>query len=451
MFGKDVLEYKEALADSEIAEELQRPGLWIIAYVESSMAWPTRAQKVTYRGTHFWIIPITKDACPAVAVRAYGASNEELRERISRFVSVLSWVASSGVLIESFGGGSHLFAYLKPSQRGGGFVCDRLDLRYLPAISDPKAMLALALMREGRGLRHPAYSFLSFWRVLEVAIGRKDIKTWIADAVIRISDHGAKDALEKMKASGVIDLADHLYVSGRCAIAHASNNPIVDPDKPEDARRLVQERPLIASLATLAIEERLGVKTSITIFDEHLYELAGFKTAFGQELVQKIVARDELAQDTRINVPIIDFGLLGRRRLEAFKSLIPASVEVGDGIVQLGFKRTDGRLFVSFKLNFNEERLHFDIHDGFYGPQDDGSVEYANIHADIQEFAKWYYLNGCLEIIDNETGEQISRKDEFIPLNVFVKPEGFDLEIERWRTEAQHRRERRSVIEGPRV
>jgi hypothetical protein len=44
------------------------------------------------------------------------------------------------------------------------------DLSYLPEPTDRKTQIALALMREGRGLNHAAYAFLSFYRVLEVAL-----------------------------------------------------------------------------------------------------------------------------------------------------------------------------------------------------------------------------------------------------------------------------------------
>jgi hypothetical protein len=96
MLATEVLTYKDAMADLLIADELRRKGHWIIAYVEPSMLWSLRVQKIVYRGTEFWIIPITKDAYPAIAVRERGASSQELRERISRFLSVLAWVSGSG-------------------------------------------------------------------------------------------------------------------------------------------------------------------------------------------------------------------------------------------------------------------------------------------------------------------------------------------------------------------
>lgn len=441
MFVEEILDFKDAISEGEIADEQRRFGQWSVAYVSPSIPWPVRVQKVTYLENDFWIIPITNDAYPAVAVRKENASNEEHRELISRFLSVLSWVEGKGVLIDAFGGGNRFIpSFLKERDRRSA-LCDSLRLSYLPEISDSKGMLALALMREGRGLQHPAYSFLSFWRVLEAAIGQNKIKDWIRTAVDRISNNRAVKALEEIKAKGITDVAGHLYSSGRCAIAHASSDVIVDPDKPEDTRRLYQEGPLVETLAALAIEEKLGIKTSQTIFREHLYELAGFKKLLGVEFVQKITEPKKLPIDTEVNFPILDIGVSGRR-FASFKCLELSDIRVDEGRVMLDLKESASQLHVLFTLNFDVERLEFEICNGLFAPVDDETPEYADMQADIQEFAKWYYSNGCLEIFDSGTGELIARKDEFMPVNVIVNPEGFDHKIEEFRSEARKRREK---------
>ena len=78
-------------------------------------------------------------------------------------------------------------------------------------------MLALALLREARGLQHHAYSFLSFWRVLEVTLGAKNIIGWIPDALNRVTSHTSKEVIQKLTNNGIANVATHLYVSGRCA------------------------------------------------------------------------------------------------------------------------------------------------------------------------------------------------------------------------------------------
>ena len=155
-----------------------------------------------------------------------------------QFLSALSWIENGGVLVEHFTGGP----YPNPMGRQQNFgfsIQEGFDLSYLPEPPDEKAQLALALMREGRALNHPAYAFLSFYRALEVALGGggKTRSKWMTAHINQIHDPHAKEVIAKLTTQG-IDIGQHLYESGRCAIAHASRKPIINPDDPAEARRL---------------------------------------------------------------------------------------------------------------------------------------------------------------------------------------------------------------------
>ena len=427
MLGLKILEYKDALT-----EPLKKPGHWTVAYIEPAMAWPARVQRIVYLGQEYWIIPITSDAYPGIAVCDADA-NDATKEKILRFLSVLSWLDRGGAVLVSFGGGSYPFAFQRV-KRQGFTTCEEIDLRYLPEVTDIKARLALGLMRDGRGLSHVAYSFLSFYRVLEVAVGRgQAIPKWITKAAPRLPNGRGKDAISDLVDSGISDIAQHLYVSGRCAIAHAGNDPIVDPDNPSDTNRLYKEKPLVEELAELAIEEFLGVRMARTVYREHLYELAGFKRIFGQNLVDDIIVGKSIPSGTKVDVPAISFQLHGIGPLEAFENLNPVHVVQEGYRVLMEFERGDGRLRVKFYLNFKDERLEFDVHDGVFGAPDDGSSIFARHKAETLEFLAGYYGNGQLRIFDYDTGELIARKDEFIPVNVMPDYSMFEKEIKLWR------------------
>jgi hypothetical protein len=145
----------------------------------------------------------------------------------------------------------------------GFSICEKFDLDYLPEVTDPRAQLALALMREGRGLNHPAYAFVSFYRVLECAGVNSD--EWINGALDEVSEHKAKEVRVRLRGK-IANVGSHLRDSGRNAAAHARDEPIVDPDDPSDARRLRSELPLMSALASLAIERVLGVRTTQTVW-----------------------------------------------------------------------------------------------------------------------------------------------------------------------------------------
>jgi hypothetical protein len=427
MLGLEILEYNDALAELP-----KKPGHWTVAYIEPSMAWPVRVQRIVYLGDEYWIIPITSDAYPGIAVRN-ADPNEATKKRILRFLSVLSWLDRSGAVLVSLGGGRYPFAFQR-DKRHGFSIRDEVDLRYLPEVTDPKARLALALMRDGRGLSHVAYSFLSFYRVLEVAVGPSEaIQNWIPQAVTRLSNGRGKDALEDLTASGVTDIPHHLYVSGRCAIAHAGGNPIVDPDNPSDSSRLYKEKPLVEELAELVIEEFLGVQTASTVYREHLYELAGFKRIIGENLVDDLRAGKTIPLGTNVDLPAISFQLQGKGPFEVFENLSPVHIAQVGKKLRVEFERDDGRLRIKFYLNFANERLEFDIHDGVFGAPDDDSSTYARHKAETLEFLAAYYGNGQLRISKYETGELIARKDEFIPLNVIPDYSEFKKDVEFWK------------------
>ncbi|GLS51444.1 hypothetical protein GCM10007885_43010 [Methylobacterium gnaphalii] len=93
-------------------------------------------------------------------------------------------------------------------------------------------------------------------------------------------------ALKSIADAGIQDVGRHLYESGRCAIAHATGKPIVNPDDPRDAERLFLELPLVREMAVRAIEDRFGILTQSAEFDLHLYELRGWKRVLGRGLIQ---------------------------------------------------------------------------------------------------------------------------------------------------------------------
>jgi hypothetical protein len=158
-----------------------------------------------------WILPITKQHFPALAMKVPpGMGRKECERLLMRFLSTLAWVEDKGFLVDSIGGGSMPVPMGRPRRHGFG-ICEEFDLSYFPEPSDEKALLALALMREGRGLNHPGYAFLSFYRVLEVALpeGRRRGE-WINDHLDTLSDRKEREAISELNAEGVRDVGAHL-------------------------------------------------------------------------------------------------------------------------------------------------------------------------------------------------------------------------------------------------
>jgi|SRR5579872_557367 len=440
MLNSKIPEAKEV-----IVGELAERGEWIVANIETTSGWPVNAQKVIYRGETIWIMPIMKDRYPALAMkRPSGKSREQCERLILRFLSALAWVQGAGYLVGGVGGGS-VPNPMGRMKEGGFSICEEFDLSFLPEPESEKALLAMALMREGRGLNHPGYSFLAFYRVVELAIG-KDWKTqtsWINEQVALGLNYPAREAVDKLHRQRVQDIGVHLYGSGRCAMAHAKNDPIIDPDNPADTRRLWAERPIMLALAQRAIEQKLGVETRLTVFQKHLYELAGFKKILGQELVGHLVRGETIAGESMINIPDIGVEIRGAPSYPPLANLTVKSLDQRGHIVRMRFASKDELVHFRFQLDFAEERLNFDVFSDF-GHQDDGTAESAEAIAECSRFFKEYFGNGQLRIVDAETGELISRKDAFIPVNMYQDVDACDADIARWRQIAIDRRDRGS-------
>jgi hypothetical protein len=249
-------------------ELLTRHGYWHVASLSAGSLWPTEAQMLRWHGIDFWIMPHNQQFCPAVAI--FGThENREQQKLLMRFISMLSWVEETGFALEGGGlSGGNLPRPLGRPTRRRALKRGPFDLSYFPEVSDEKAMRALGFMREGRSLNHAGYAFLSYFKILETAFpdGRKR-GAWVTGAIPNLNRLGVIDPLELLRERGLLTakaISEHLYDSGRCAVAHGASTPIIDPDDLSDLHRLGSELPIMQALAVRVIEEVFGVETQRT-------------------------------------------------------------------------------------------------------------------------------------------------------------------------------------------
>jgi hypothetical protein len=420
--------------------ELAQPGRWLVASVEARISWPVNPQKVVYRGQDFWVLPITKQHYPGIALNRPSAMPRDVAERlIMQFLSSLAWVESGGILVEHLTENQRVMP-MGRKERSGFAIQDSFDLSYFPEPSDEKGQLALAIMREGRGVNHPAYAFLSFYRVLEVALGDGKARgRWMLEHIEQIGDPRAKEVIAKLRANGVDDIGVHLQKSGRQAIAHANSKPIINPDDPVDYRRLSAELPIIEALAVHAIDSILGVETRTTVWRKHLYELAGFKSVFSEEIVASFTKAEPVSLPADFALTPINVELRRRSPYRALAELNIIGLVQDGSVVTLVARSADQCFEFRCHLDFAEERLHFDIQYGVAG-RDDGTADGAERMADLHRFVYEYLCNGQLRILNATSGELLSRNEAFLPVNCMVNDEVCNARIEKWKQTAEQRR-----------
>ena len=254
----------------EVDRKLRSRRGWLTAGVASSISWPSFDVCVHYAGDEYFLRGSERDGKPSppgITIACNGSAEaDEAIGKIYRFTSVLSWFEGGYVDVSGYIWGSH------PTLYGGRSVYSSMgiagaksfDCNHMPIIEDDNVRKALAFWREGKRLDevHDSYAFLSFYKVIEsqFADGKKKVE-WITASIETLTDRAAKRVAE-LRATGV-DVSRHLFDSGRCAVAHASlEGEIVDPDIPEDRKRMSADLVIMEELARIYIRDELKVSDS---------------------------------------------------------------------------------------------------------------------------------------------------------------------------------------------
>lgn len=313
-----------------------------------------------------------------------GISGKIDAERIflRRFLSALSW--ATGQAIRDPGpalGGANLGSFPKrsgESQKSNA----RFLLPDLPSTADAKVRLALALHREALGINNPSYQFLSFYKILNVLFkgGSRQIE-WINTVISDLKNERAVWRLSELKSRDV-NPGKYLYESGRCAIAHAYQDPLVDPDNPEDTYRLAADLPLIKALAVMLIESELGIKTTRTLRREKLQQLAGFEILFGPQICAKLRTGEELPISQIPEIPNLDLQIPEAEEYKYLKNLAASTASVRLGLVTIDCVTPDKLMTIGICLNFPEGQLQ----SGGGALNETGSLVARAYGADFRQF-----------------------------------------------------------------
>ena len=190
-------------------------------------------------------------------------NDKEEYELAMRFLSRLAFDTDMPInVITSVGCQARFYPMLHQPKRMGGIVYpSEYHMKQSESFSD-KEDLAYAFYKEGLSSSSVYYSFLSFYKVIQLAFNENDaqIKNWINNNLDpnKLRYPGVIERVKELQDQGK-NVAVHLLSSGRVAIAHAKPRGIraADPDNPDDKRRLNEDLPIIKGLARYAIESRL--------------------------------------------------------------------------------------------------------------------------------------------------------------------------------------------------
>lgn len=191
----------------------------------------------------------TRFVLPTLVIPCNDSDYKDARTIAKKFLSVVVKEAHIAVVELFSAGGKVQFNPLIRQPRAMGGL--GIDPRYLipQDVQDysNKKWIGLALYKEGANSQSIYYSFLSFYKILELAFKGDTTKVmdWIdanIDKATRFKPEWKNDALKPNQKAG-----KYLYGSCRCAVAHieSEKGKTNNPDDLEDFARIQRDLPIM--------------------------------------------------------------------------------------------------------------------------------------------------------------------------------------------------------------
>jgi hypothetical protein len=159
----------------------------------------------------------------------------------------------------------------------------------------------------------------------------------------------------------------------------------------------------------------LKIPSMRKIWNEHLYELAGFRDILGKSLSHRLEQGLPVPLSDFPALPDLSIRLRAHEQLLGLASLQMKVISSQGGIVTIGTSPPESAVQVLLRLNFPQHTLELLLPS--LGIAKDHPKYTKELEADIWRFLQGFYANGELEIYDTR-GTRLSLKLAFIPLNI---------------------------------
>lgn len=411
-------------------ERINRHQGYVSGSVMSSIPWSQEDVWIEYDGYEYFLHGMKpskqKDeycSAPGISTPSKQEDSDDAMKRLYKLTSIMgffkrgyvdityqpTWGTSIYRTVNSKG-------YSQLTQAGpNGFSCN-----HMPIIEDESTRIALAFFREGCRLSnvHNAYAFLSFFKVLESQMDSKQREQWFEDKLEELTDKRAAKRIDELRAQN-IDVNKHLFDSCRCAIAHANiNKKIIDPDIPDDKRRITEDLCIIEALAKHYIKTVLEVPDVMNVYSDR-DRLTPLYSLMTPEVVETLKAGGNVsaAQLGQLQKAIISVNLWSQQPVEQFQKMILLAEEGRDGIIKLLALSSRGTIRLVFAMNIVNGKMHTLLEES------DLLVERGITEQDVEEYARYFYSaysNGIVECRIQGTMEPVDC-EVIIPVNRIIK------------------------------
>ncbi|MEC5397011.1 methylamine utilization protein MauJ [Uliginosibacterium sp. H1] len=424
-----------------VATKLRSSRGWLTAGVASSIPWPSFDVCIEYAGDEYFLRGSELDgkaSPPCITIACNGDKDIDAAiGKVYRFTSILSWFAGGYVDVSGYLWSSHPVLY------GGRTVFSSMGIagsksfncNHMPVIEDENVRKALAFWREGKRLDeiHDSYAFLSFYKVIESQFrdGRGRGK-WITDHIDQLTDR-AGERVAELRAAGV-DVSEHLFDSGRCAVAHASlDGEIVDPDIPADRKRLSADLVVIEELARIYIRDELKVPDSRSQYRTR-DRLVPWDELLSEDTLTTLRSGGTPEDVSALNGLIVAIGIWPDGPILGLARMTMHADAVENGVVRIVLLNERRTVLLVFWLDYRSGRIHTNLEDGglLYG-------EDKPDENDVRAYATFFFRvfgNGIAELTCGDF-EPIDC-EVVIPLNMMMTmsaEEAIEARVEQFRKE----------------
>lgn len=393
--------------------------MWITICFDTEGDFAKPSYIVEYEGYQIEIKKGTPSEGHNLHIETTHYNDSKAHEGGRRFLSEVAWLFDYRVEILAWGGGSHKTP-VNVWQRSFSRIGNAIHLEDYEQIAfDYEQKLALGLYREGISSNSNFYKFLSYFKIINIKYHTgSEQKQWINDNISKIRIN--TKLLSEFEDENIDDVGEHLYNSGRCAIAHASiqsGDLIADADNYDDNIRIARELPLIKELSEIFIMDELGVPNKFQARRVRL--MKEFRKLFSDKTFSEILDHDDIDVDDLPEMPKMSFRVYEEaREYYTLSNLDLQIMSAGKGKIVLSNLAQDWPLKTAIVIDFENKEIKFDVADVRV---DESHVEFSDrFRLDYYYFLKAYFLNGRLEIWNDESKVLLARLEPYIPVNIHL-------------------------------
>lgn len=188
-----------------------------------------------------------------VVVPTKDSSGLEEEERLlNEFISSLVWETEIPIRkVFQVGAAKRFLPIVSSAKNMGGIILSKPELHFNGNGENIKQILALALYKEGINSKSVYYSFLNYYKIVELFLSgnKHDIIKMINDNTELFLGKGYTERVTEIHNLGN-NLGEYVYFSCRCAVAHAGRiDNTINPDAIDDYARITKDLPLIKEIA----------------------------------------------------------------------------------------------------------------------------------------------------------------------------------------------------------